>query len=113
MDSLVIIEAVLTCPPSMAGSVRCIQLYAAVFMGCTPLFAVPKEERDAYWNWLRHNYLLDFSHELVFIGDPVHARNLLCASSEAWAKWDSANWEHILEVDKIAPDNVSKITNLL
>ena len=113
MDNVVVIEAALTCPPSMIGTIRSVILYSTICMDCTTIFAVNKEERDMYWEWLKTNHLLDFSKELVFIGDSMYARNLLCSSSNTWVKWEKANWEHILELSKITPENLSGIISLL
>lgn len=113
MTTSCVIAAELTEPPSSVGAIRTVLLFLVTFKGFRPVFAVPFEQRDAYWEWLRRNYLLDFGKDVVFQGDPIEARVLMCNRADVWSEWDEGEWERIIEIKSVAEHNVQTVINRL
>lgn len=109
MENIVMIEAELTTPPSTIMSVRSVLLFIICYLKQNPIFILDEESKDYYWKWLKENYLLDFGKEVIFKGDSIEAKTIICISPKTWADWDNADWEKIIEIDRITPENAWSI----
>ncbi len=65
----VIINCVLTAPPSEIYAFRTFTLYATVFHNYTCLVEVSKDEIDFYYRWLKNKYALDFVKQLIYLNE--------------------------------------------
>lgn len=113
MENIVMIEAELTTPPSAILSVRSVLLFVICYLKQNPIFVLDEENKDYYWKWLKDNYLLDFGKDVIFKGDAIEAKAIICTSSKTWAEWDNGDWEKIVETDRIAPENAWTILRKL
>jgi len=62
----VIINSVLTAPPSEVYAFRTLTFYATIFHHYDCLIETNKDEIDFYYKWLKNKYCLDFVKQFVY-----------------------------------------------
>jgi len=65
MMSNLIVDAVLTEPPSEVSAFRDVSMYASVFLDLSVLIQCHKKDADLYWYWLRNRGAFDFVDGIV------------------------------------------------
>lgn len=60
-----IVNGELSCPPSEIYAFRTFTFFAKQFCHYEILVKVPWDDRDAFWNWMKHKYLLDHVRDLI------------------------------------------------
>lgn len=68
MDRVIIVDRLLTAPPSETYAFRTLGTYFTSFVNAKILVELHWEERDAYNQWFKSQYYFDFVDDFVEIG---------------------------------------------
>lgn len=66
---IILIEGVLSEPPSSVYCFRDLTLYADIFLGADVIVECEKEHKDIYWEWLKRRCAMDFVQDILSFGE--------------------------------------------
>ncbi|MAG59324.1 hypothetical protein CMO96_00855 [Candidatus Woesebacteria bacterium] len=96
----IIIDAILSEPPSQVTCFRDVTLYARVFIKKSVLVECEKMSKDIYYKWLKEHGAWDFVEEIVSIDEGVIGFTI---------RTTKAN----LKIERIVPENLNIIVSAL
>lgn len=95
MENNLVIEGILTCPPSETYAVRTLLMYSNFILKYQIFLEINWNNRDYYKDWCSSNFFFDYIKDLVDLGEIENCKRL-----------------QSIQVEKITLDNVNSIIEL-